>query len=141
MISKRNMLIVAAIFYFIGASQLLTFSILWLKNLSNLQVIIDLLIGLILGSIKYFYLFKNLNLKNYNRIINGEKKQNFLHFIKPKTFILILVMIFLGISLRVIINVDRKYLLPVYFAIGVALLFSSINYVKFYIKSKKPHNG
>lgn len=134
MISKKSMIITAAIFYLVGASQLLTFSFLWIKKLNLVEILIGAAIGILIGAIKFFYLFKKLNLKNISRIMKGDEKQKILSVFKVKTYVIILGMIFLGISLRVILNISRVYLFPVYLAIGLALLLSSIMYFVYYFR-------
>lgn len=134
MISKKSMIITAAIFYLVGASQLLTFSFLWIKKLNFVEILIGAAIGILIGAIKFLYLFKKLNLKNISRIMKGDEKQKILSVFKVKTYVIILGMIFLGISLRVILNISRVYLFPVYLAIGLALLLSSIMYFVYYFR-------
>ena len=134
---RKNMPIAAAIFYFIGGFQLLLFSFLWLHLLTEKQIIIGLVLGLFIGVGKYFGLFHRLNKKNIERLKNNGERQKLLTVFKAKTYLIIILMVALGISLRVILDVDRKYLLPVYFAIGLALMMSSIFYLVYFFKWRK----
>jgi hypothetical protein len=140
MVAKKSMPLVAAIFYIIGGSQLIFFALSWLHLLTSKQIIIGLIIGIPIGIGKYFLVFHKLNKKNALRLSSGDEFQKLFSVFKGKTYIIILGMVFLGISLRIIFNVSRAILMPVYMAIGIALFMSSMFYFIRFFELRKAMN-
>jgi len=136
MIKKYNMPLVATVFYAIAAFQLNFFALSWLHLLTSKQIFIGLIIGILAGVAKYFLVFDKLNKKNLLRLKNGDDKQKLFSVFKPTTYIVIIAMISLGISLRIIFNVSRAILMPLYLAIGIALLMSCLFYLLYFLKSR-----
>ncbi len=129
--------LVGAFFYAIAAFQLIFFALSWIHLLTEKQIIIGLSIGLVAGVGKYFGVFHKLNKKNIIRINNADERQKLFSVFPKATYFVILAMISLGISLRIIFNVSRAILMPVYLAIGIALLMSCLYYFIIFSKHKK----
>ncbi len=123
------MLLTAFIFYAIAAFQLNFFALSWIKLMTSKQIFWGLILGIPIGVLKYFLVFQKPNKKNYLRIINGSDEQKLFHVFSPPTYIIVVGMITLGLSLRLVFDVARYILMPVYLAIGIALLGSFLFYL------------
>ncbi len=105
-------------------------------NVNNLFIL--LLIGLFIAVVKTYLIFRKLTVKNINRISKFNKEYvSILKFHLPKDQILIIVMIVGGSLIRKSNLVSKEYLLPIYFGIGFAMLYSSVLYFKFYFQNRK----
>lgn len=137
------MLFTAFVFYATAASQLLFFAFSWLKIMTLNQIRIGITIGIPVGILKYFLVFNKPNKKNKSRILSGELKQKIYSVFRPTAFFLVLAMISLGLSLRLVFNVPRHIIMPIYLAIGIGLLISSfyylLNYLLNYLKVKNSY--
>lgn len=93
-------------------------------------------IAIILGLLKAKYIFFKIVQKNMNRINSYEaEKVSVWAFQKWTSYALIIAMMLMGILIRDL-NIFPNYILsPLYLAIGLALLVSSILYFKSFFKN------
>ena len=91
-----------------------------------------LIVGGAAGVVIYRYGFSRLAATNISRIFlqaPGKDKVCLFSFQNTKSYFIIIIMICLGYLLRHL-PVSKVYIVPVYSAIGLALLLSSLNYYR-----------
>jgi hypothetical protein len=92
--------------------------------------IVSLALGIIVGTLVYYFGFLRLAQKNKTRIYlqaPGKDKVCLFAFQSWRSYIIIVVMMALGYFLRHL-AVSRLYLVPIYLAIGVGLFLASLHY-------------
>lgn len=92
--------------------------------------ILPLALGIIVGTLVYFFGFSRLVKKNKARIYQqapGKNKVCIFAFQSWSSYIIIVVMMALGYFLRHL-PVSRLYLVPIYLAIGIGLFLASLHY-------------
>ena len=99
----------------------------WLSHYSQETMIIYGLIGILSGALFYKLGFFKVAFKNIKRICELKEKNCVFAFQKWRNYILVIFMIFLGITLRHS-SIPKNYLSLVYLAMGGALLFSSFHF-------------
>lgn len=136
-LSKKNLILFTGFIWLWACIVLLYRSYMWGQLFDKIELYILLSIGVIVAFIKTILIFRKLNLKNIERIKSINKKHiSILQFHKLKDKILIVVMIVGGVLLRKSEFIHVRYLFPVYFGIGLAMLYSSILYFKSFYFSK-----
>lgn len=83
--------------------------------------------GLFLGAIKGKLVFRRIVVRNIDRIRNFEGKRFILEFIPVKSYFLIFFMAMAGYFLRQT-SIPREFIAVLYLGIGMALIFSGIQY-------------
>ena len=102
----------------------------WLSDFQNDVKIYILIIGVIVGISVALFLFSKLVRKNILRINKLPKKSNIIYFQSLKSYIIIIFMISLGVSMRKSGLIANYILCPIYISIGTALFTSSLIYYK-----------
>ena len=87
-------------------------------------------VGIIIGIMVHFFGFQKIVNKNLLRIDALPEKPCFFSFISWKSYLIIIVMVTLGITLRHS-SLPKSYLSIVYYGIGLALFLSSLKYFRF----------
>ena len=136
---KNNTLIIIVGLIWLLASFILLFrAYSWIDLLTQNQLIIGTVLALPLAIVKSYFIFHKLTMKNIYRIMNyGDTKISVLNFHILKDKILIVVMIVGGSLLRHSSFTPKSVLMPIYFGIGLAMLYVSYVYFNFLIKESK----
>jgi hypothetical protein len=71
--------------------------------------------------------------KNLDRILLLTEKKSPFYFMKPKSYLIVLIMVSMGIALRHS-SIPKPYLSILYNGIGLALFLSGIRYFRFFLK-------
>ncbi|RLD62482.1 MAG: hypothetical protein DRI95_13050 [Bacteroidetes bacterium] len=135
MLTKKYLIIVSALIWYVGSISLFLKTITLLKSAfdihSNIMIILlSVLLGLVIGFFKGKYLFIKSCRKNVQRI-NELKKVRFWLFFKPSFMIALAIMIATGAALSRLAEGNYAALLGVAIldlTIGTALLYSSFVY-------------
>ncbi len=123
---KNNLKIIAGILWLLVGIMLISRAISWILEIPNGWLIISILLGLLIGFAKYYMVFKKVSLKNINRISSfKEEKISILKLYSPKSYLMIVVMIVGGITLRHLEFIPKYTLFPVYLGIGIAMILGS----------------
>ncbi len=133
---KNNLILLSGILWSLAGIMLISIFLRWIHLLTNKQLIWALSIGIPIGIIKG-WLFNKLSKKNIHRIRLLPDKVEWWKFQKISSYILIVLMMGTGITLRTTGLVEKKYLAPVYLGIGLALFISSIAYYTSYIQHRR----
>ncbi len=102
----------------------------WLVNFNTDLKIYLIIIGVLLGVSVAIFGFSKIVKNNIIRIKKLPRRSNILYFQTLKSYILIVFMVALGISMRKSGLVADYILCPMYITIGVALFVSSFVYYK-----------
>ena len=130
-ISRRGLTLTAGMFWILGSMLLLyrTYAIIGLPSFEQSSI---LLIGVIVGALKSHFVLSKVAKKNVERIrvMSPQKEKICIFAFQPlMTYLLILIMIGLGITLRSYFP-HSIYLAALYLGISSALLVSGIVYFR-----------
>jgi hypothetical protein len=148
-VSKKWLLAAAGLMWTCVVIMLCRLAYQWLLSVSYLWEFVDAIAGLMLAVTIYYFGFSRIAKKNIQRLILYPDKACFFAFQAWRSYLVIIVMILMGVTLRHA-PVPKYYLSILYIAIGGALLLSSIQYYvwiwrlardKSYHVDAKPING
>jgi len=133
-INKKQLFLFDAVIWLIASFFLLFRAYNWIDLLSDYQLFIALIIAIILGFIKTYFIFIRITKKNVERINNfTENKISIYEFHSLRDKILIVIMIFGGALLRQS-AIPKFFLMPIYVGIGFSMLYVSYLYLRYYYK-------
>ena len=89
--------------------------------------------GVVLALLIHHFGFLKIVDKNLARILPGDDRQCVFSFMSWKSYVIILVMITLGTILRHS-SIPKAYLSILYTGIGLALILSSVRYLRLFLK-------
>ena len=104
----------------------------WLSVYTGRWLFIFPLLGFIASMFIHHFGFLHLVDKNLDRIANMKGKPCAFSFISWKSYLMVLTMVALGLTLRHS-SFPKQYLSVIYIAIGLSLILSSIRYFRFMI--------
>jgi len=126
-VSKKWLLAAAGLMWSGVGIMLCRLAYQWLMSVSYLWEFVDAVAGLILSVAIYYYGFSKIVKKNVHRLILYPDKACFFAFQAWRSYLVIIVMILLGVTLRHTL-IPKYYLSILYIAIGGALFLSSFHY-------------
>jgi hypothetical protein len=138
-VTKPVLLFLAGTMWLAVGAMLLILAYSWLKASSVHGSWIFGGIGVLIALIVHHFGFLKIVDKNLDRILPMQGKQCVFAFITWKSYLIIVVMIALGIGLRHS-PIPKPYLAIVYIGIGLALLLSSIRYLRVLLTQLKNKN-
>lgn len=94
--------------------------------------------GVALALVVHHFGFLRIVDKNLKRILPADKKRCIFSFMPWKSYLIIPVMITMGIILRHS-PVPKEYLAILYLGIGLALILSSVRYVRVFLREIREH--
>jgi hypothetical protein len=110
----------------------------WLTAQPQTMRWIFLGIGFVAALLIHHLGFLRIANQNLERIMVMDAKQCLFAFISWKSYMIIIIMVTLGILLRHS-HIPKPYLSILYAAIGLALILSSIRYLRVYVRELKKH--
>lgn len=111
----------------------------WLSVASNINTSIFIVTGMVVALFIHHFGFSKIADINLNRILLKNEKSCLFSFYPWKSYLIIIVMVFMGITLRHS-TIPKHYLAVLYTGIGLALALSSIRYFKTLIQNIKTYN-
>jgi len=135
-VNKRQLFLLDAIIWSIAALILLSKAYKWKNLLVDYQLLVSLIVAIILGIIKTYFIFIRLtkiNIKRINNFTNNKVSIYEFHSLRDK--ILIVIMIFGGILLRQS-KIPKYILMPIYIGIGFSMIYVAYMYIYNFIKNK-----
>jgi hypothetical protein len=88
--------------------------------------------GAVLALLVHHFGFLKIVDKNLQRIIQMKEKKNLFSFMPWKSYLLVVIMITMGAVLRHSV-IPKRYLAIVYIGIGLALILSSVRYIRTFV--------
>ncbi len=128
--NHKTLLLISAVMWSAVGILLLNFAYHWLPLLSKNQALITWPGGFILGLIIFLFGFGKIAKKNIVRIKSLPPGPKVWHFQSPRSYLIIVFMVALGIFLRKTPFVPKVILTPVYIGLGIGLFFSSFHYYR-----------
>lgn len=127
-VKKRTLLYVAGCVWCFAGSMLIARALITLIELDHL-LSVELISGVIIGICFYVFLFTKISKKHITRIsLIKADFPCFFSFFNFRSYILMVVMISAGITLRKLNVIDPEYLYTFYLAMGIPLLFSGFRF-------------
>jgi len=133
--SQRTLLLLAGLMWICAGSVLLTFATVWLSDVVSPRVFILAGTGVTGAVLIHHFGFLRVVDKNLRRILPMEGKRCVFSFMTWKSYILVAGMMGMGIALRHS-PIPKPYLAVVYIGIGLALILSSVRYLRVLIKTR-----
>jgi hypothetical protein len=128
---SRSVLLRIAGVTWIGVSILLNgLSYSWLRTEKPDCAVLAVVIGFVFALLIHHFGFLRVVDKNVARILSMEGRRCAFAFMSWKSYILVLIMIFMGFLLRHS-SIPKLYVAILYTAIGTALFFSSVRYLRY----------
>jgi len=112
---------------------LVRYAITWLSLLRTGQKVMFYVIGYLVAVPIHLFGFTRIVDKNLNRLLPLEEKKCIFAFMTWKSYIIVLVMVSLGITMRHS-SLPKQYLSVIYNGIGLALFLSGLRYLRFFYK-------
>jgi hypothetical protein len=129
-VPKGGLLLTAGIMWMGIGVMLDVLSYGWLKAERTDHVVLAAVIGFLCALVIHHFGFLRLVDKNLARILPMEGKRCIFSFMPLKSYILIIMMMFMGFLLRHS-AIPKLYLSALYIGIGTALILSSFRYLRY----------
>jgi hypothetical protein len=139
-VPKSALLLIAGSMWIGVAIMMNWLSYSWLRTESRGSALVALLIGFTGALVIHHFGFSRLADKNLARILPMEGPRCVFSFMPWKSYLLVMVMIFMGFLLRHS-PIPKLYLAVLYTAIGTALILSSVRYVRYYFIIMRQSHG
>ena len=132
-VTKNILLLLAGIVWDFVGLMLLYLAISWLHKANDIKIYPYAFAGILLALLVHHFGFIKIVDKNLNRILQMDQKKCFFSFISYRSYLIIIVMVFMGVLLRH--SIIPKYDLAVlYIGIGLALILSSVRYLRIFFR-------
>jgi hypothetical protein len=132
-VANTFLLFVAGIVWVGVGIMLLILAFSWLSKASNLEIYLYSGGGILLALLVHHFGFLKIVDKNLNRILQMKGKKCLFSFIPWKSYLIIIVMVTMGVLLRHSM-VPKKDLAILYIGIGLALILSSVRYIRVFYR-------
>jgi hypothetical protein len=127
-VDKKWLILIAGLMWCGVGIMLISFAFSWLAHYNGRGIAAFYAAGIGAGIPIHFYGFKKLAEKNINRLMALDGKKCVFSFITWKSYLIIVFMVTLGITLRHS-RIPKHYLSVIYNGIGIGLLLSGIMYM------------
>ena len=135
-VSRRTLLLLAGLIWFGVGTMLLSFAAGWLRDGRSAHVLLLVVSGVIAALLIHHFGFLRVVDKNLGRILPMEGKRCVFSFMSWKSYLVVALMMAMGIGLRHS-SIPKPYLAVLYIGIGLALVLSSIRYLRVLLLTPK----
>jgi hypothetical protein len=132
-VDRKYLILLASVMWCGVGIMLIAFALAWLKNVNVKNSYLFYAAGFILAMPIHHFGFLKLADKNLRRLLPLTEKKCLFSFITWKSYITIIVMVILGITLRHS-RIPKQYLSIIYNGLGLALFLSGIRYLRHSIR-------
>ena len=132
-VTKNVLLFLAGIIWVCVGTMLLFLAFSWLAKVSNINIYLFGGAGVVLALLAHHFGFLKIVDKNLERILPMDEKKCLFSFMPWKSYLIIVVMITMGAILRHSM-IPKQYLAILYTAIGLALILSSVRYLRIFFR-------
>jgi hypothetical protein len=130
---KKYLVLVAGIIWCGVGVMLVMFAFTWLTRYSGKGVYLFYSAGILAAMPIHFFGFLKLADKNIGRLLEITEKSSIFSFITFKSYLTIIFMVALGITLRHS-SIPKQYLSIIYNGIGLGLFLSGTRYIRYFFK-------
>jgi hypothetical protein len=127
-VDKKYLFLTAGLMWCGVGVMLISFALSWLKHYEGRGKILFYAAGLLAGIPIHFLGFLKLAQKNIARLMALQGKKCFFSFITWKSYLIIIIMVTLGITLRHS-AIPKQYLSVLYNGLGIGLFLSGTLYI------------
>jgi hypothetical protein len=139
-VDKRILIFLAGFIWIGVGTMMLLLSYTWLKDGQVHGFWVFVLVGLIAALVIHHFGFLRIVDKNLGRILPMQGKKCIFSFMTWKSYVMVAVMVAMGGWLRHS-SVPKPYLSVIYISIGMALILSSLRYLRvLFSQLRKDHN-
>jgi hypothetical protein len=132
LVSKKYLILLAGAMWCGVGVMLITYAITWLSSFRGEGALWFYLAGFAAAMPIHHFGFLKLAGKNIDRLLQIEGKHGLFNFITPRSYLIIIVMVALGITLRHS-SIPKQYLSIIYNGIGLGLFLSGIRYFRYFL--------
>ena len=132
-VTKVVLLLLAGLLWLCVGTMLLFWAASWLIETASIERHVFAGSGVVLALLVHHFGFLKIVDKNLERILPLDEKRCIFSFMPWKSYLTIPIMITMGTILRHS-AVPKQYLAILYTGIGLALVLSSVRYVRFFLK-------
>jgi hypothetical protein len=130
---NSSLIFLSGIVWICVGIMLLIYAFSWLSMAPNINIYFFLCSGVILALLVHHFGFLKIVNINLKRILQTNDKKCLFSFIALKSYLIIAVMITLGAILRHSV-IPKRYLSILYIGIGLALILSSVRYMRIFFR-------
>lgn len=135
-VAKRTLLLVAGFAWSIAGGILISRALVQLISIHH-YLFTDIIVGLILGMVFYFLMFARISKKHISRItLIRIDHPCFFSFFNFRSYLLMIIMIAAGITVRELEIVNREILYTFFLMMGIPLLISAYRFFYSWFKNK-----
>ena len=135
-VRSHLLLFLAGIAWICVGVMLSYFALSWLSAVEGANIFLYGGAGVFLALLVHHFGFLRIVDKNLQRILLMDGKKCLFAFIPWKSYLIIAVMMTMGIVLRHS-SIPKQYLAVLYIGIGLALVLSSVRYMRIFIRESK----
>lgn len=134
-VRKKYLILISGVIWILIGLLLNHYAFNWLKDNSYANTYMYIIAGIVLALIIHHFGFLKVVDKNLGRIKTLNPETCVFAFMSWKSYLLVALMMTMGIALRHS-TLPRNLLSVMYIGIGLALILSSIRYIRVFLKSK-----
>ena len=131
-VTKHVLLFLAGFIWLCVGTMLLVFAYSWLSEAPRILFFMFFGFGVVVALLVHHFGFLKIVDKNIERILPMVEKKCLFSFITWKSYMIIIVMVSMGTLLRHS-AIPQQYLAILYTGIGLALILSSLRYIRVFI--------
>lgn len=132
-VNTKLLLLIAGLVWMGTGILLISMAVTWLSQVVHINIYIYAGSGVLLSMPIHHFGFLKIVDKNISRILEMTDKRCLFSFVPWRSYLIIIVMIAMGITLRHS-AIPKEYLSILYIGIGLALILSSIRYMRIFLK-------
>jgi hypothetical protein len=132
-VDKKVLIFMAGLMWCAVGVMLIRYAVSWLALCTGKERVLFYSAGFLAAMPIHHFGFLKLADKNLNRLLPLTEKQNPFSFMAPKSYLIVIVMISMGIALRHS-AIPKRYLSLLYNGIGLALFLSGIRYLRVFFQ-------
>jgi hypothetical protein len=132
-VDKSVLIFMAGLMWCAVGIMLISYAVSWLALCTEKEELIFYSAGFLAAMPIHHFGFLKIADRNLDRLMPLKEKQNPFSFMTPKSYLIVVVMISMGIALRHS-QIPKRYLSLLYNGIGLALFLSGIRYFRVFFQ-------
>jgi hypothetical protein len=132
-VDKSVLILLAGLMWCGVGAMLIRYAVTWLSLCNGKEQVLFYSAGFLAAMPIHHFGFLKIADKNISRLLPLTEKKNPFSFMTPKSYLIVIVMVSMGIALRHS-PIPKKYLSLLYNGIGLALFLSGIRYFRVFFQ-------